>query len=238
MKKVLKIIIIIILITLLIVGYMFYKIFSGPSVSVKEKRDVKKYVEDYLNKKYGEHEYKVTDVRYEYDMATLFDYSNPTGYWVDFKSDIVSDTWIIINGLNPNDYTVKNDYFIEDYYFPDQDGYDVYNIKENMKPKEELENMYFDALKEEFEPDIYEISCDIMTMDIPDDYGRIPTLEELETDINLYKVLDFNYKVSNSIKDTDEYSKRLKSYIKNKYNVNSDVYFYLENTSVSVFFEY
>ena len=197
MKKVLKIIIIIILITLLIVGYMFYKIFSGPSVSVKEKRDVKKYVEDYLNKKYGEHEYKVTDVRYEYDMATLFDYSNPTGYWVDFKSDIVSDTWIIINGLNPNDYTVKNDYFIEDYYFPDQDGYDVYNIKENMKPK-----------------------------------------EELETDINLYKVLDFNYKVSNSIKDTDEYSKRLKSYIKNKYNVNSDVYFYLENTSVSVFLEY
>ena len=61
---------------------------------------------------------------------------------------------------------------------------------------------------------------------------------ELETDINLYKVLDFNYKVSNSIKDTDEYSKRLKSYIKNKYNVNSDVYFYLENTSVSVFLEY
>jgi len=236
MKKVIKIkIIIIIIIILSIVGYGGYRIFSGPSVNRREKIEIKKYVENYLTKKYGEHKYKVTGIRYEYDMTTLFDYSNPTGYWVDFKSDIVPDSWITINGLNPDDYKVDNDYFIEDYYFPEQDGYNTYKTMDNMKPKKELETILLSELRDEFEPDAYEVECENISLNIPEDYGKIPTLDDLKNNINLYKVTHFEYKVPNTIEDTNEYKERLKEYITNKYNSNSDIYFHLENTSVSVF---
>lgn len=237
MKKGLKIIIIIFIIILLI-GYCGYRILSGPSVSVKDKIEIKKYAENYLTKKYGEHKFKVTGIRYEYDMTTLFDYSNPTGYWIDFKSDIVSDSWLIINGLNSDDYTVGSDYFIQDYYFPEQDGYNTYETMENMKPKKELETRLLKELQDEFEPDVYELECETILLNIPNDYGKIPTLEELKTNINLYKVTQFDYKVSNTIEDTNEYKERLKLYITNKYNINSSIYFSLEDTIVSVFLEH
>lgn len=234
MKKVLKIIIII-LIILSLVCYGGYRIFSGPSVNIKEKIEIKKYVENYLTKKYGEHKYKVTGIRYEYNRTSLFDYSNPTGYWVDFKSDIVPDSWITINGLNPDDYKVDNDYFIESYYFPEQDGYNTYKTMDNMKPKKELETILLNELRDEFEPDAYEVECETISLNIPEDYGKIPTLEELKTNTSLYKVTHFEYKVSNTIEDTNKYNERLKAYITNKYNSNSNIYFHLENTIVSVF---
>lgn len=233
MKKILKIIIIIIILSL--VGYGGYRILSGPSVNIKEKIEIKKYVESYLTKKYGKHKYKVTGIRYKYDMTTLFDYSNPTGYLVDFKSDIVRDSWITINGLNPNDYKVDNDYFIESYYFPDQDGYNIYKTMDSMKPKKELEAIILNELRDKFEPDAYEVECNTILLNIPEDYGKIPTLEELKTNTNLYKVTQFDYKVSNAIEDANEYNERLKTYITNKYNSNSNIYFHLENTHVSVF---
>ena len=236
MKKVLKIIIIIIII-LSIVGYVGYRILSGPSVSRKEKIEIKKYVENYLTNKYGEHKYKVTNIRYEYDMITLFDYSNPTGYLVDFKSDIVPDSWITINGLNPDDYKVDNDYFIEDYYFPKQDGYNTYKTMDNMKPRKELETILLNELRAEFEPDAYKVECETISLNIPEDYGKIPTLEELKNNTKLYKVTQFDYKVSNTIEDTNEYEERLKTYILNKYNSNSSIYFSLENTIINVFLE-
>lgn len=236
MKKVLKIIIIILIISSL-VGYGGYRILCGPSVNIKEKIEIKKYVENYLTKKYGEHKYKVTGIRYEYDMTTLFDYSNPTGYWVYFKSDIVPDSWITINGLNPDDYEVDSDYFIQSYYFPEQDGYNTYKTMDNMKPKKELEKILLNELRDKFEPDAYEVECETILLNIPEDYGKIPTLEELKTNTNLYIVTQFDYKVSNTIEDTNEYSERLKTYIANKYNSDSNIYFHLDNTIVSVFLE-
>lgn len=233
MKKALKIIIIIIIILLLVV-YLGYRFLGGPSVGIKEKIEIKKYVESYLTKKYGEHKYKVTDIRYEYNMAYVFDYSNPKGYWVDYKSDIVPSSWVTIDGLIPNDYKVNSDYFIESYYFPSQDGYDVYKIMEYMKPKEELGKSLLNELRDEFDPNIYEVQDSTIILSIPEDYGKIPTLEELKTYINLYKVISFDFKVSNTIEDTNEYEERLKTYITNKYNSNSNVYFYKENTLVSV----
>lgn len=224
MKKVLKIIIII-LVILSLIGYVGYKILIGPSVSIKEKIEVRKYVEKYLKKKYGEHNYKVTHIRYEYNMAHVFDYSNPKGYWVDFKSDIGTNSWVIIDGLSPDNYKIDHDYFIESYYFPGQDGYDIYKIKEAMIPKKKLEAILLNELKDEFEPKVYEVHCDYISLDIPEDYGKIPTLEELKTNTNLYKVHSFAYRVTNAIEDTNKYKERLKTYITNKYNnINSDIY--------------
>ena len=171
-------------------------------------------------------------------MATLFDYSNPTGYWVDFKSDIVSDSWVTINGLSRDVYKVSSDYFIESYYFPEKDEYDVYKTMDGMKPKKELERLLFDKLKNEFDINIYEVDCDTIILKTPEGYGKIPTLEEIKTNTSLYIVSQFDYKVSNTIEDTKGYEERLKSYIKNTYNCNSHMYFNLNNTLVNVFLDY
>ena len=234
--KILGSILLVLIVVVIIGGLIICKLFLPPRVKSSERKNVTFFVENYLTEKYGEHKYKVTGVSYEYDdMTTLFDYSNPTGYWVDFTSDIVPNSWITINGLNPDDYKVDGDYFIEDYYFPEQDGYNTYKTMDNMKTKKELETILLKELQEEFEPDAYEVECETILLIIPEDYGKMPTLEDLKTNTNLYKVTHFDYKVSNTIEDTNEYSKKLKGYIKNKYNSNSDIYFYLENTSVSVF---
>lgn len=236
MKKVFKIMLIIFMI-LLLVCLGLYRFFSGPSVSFKDKAAVKEYAENYLISKYGDHNYKITGVRYEYDMDTIFDYSNPVGYWVDFKSDIVPDCWMTINGLTPDKYEVNSDYFVQDYYFPDMDGYDVANIMDDMEPKTKIESNFLEELKNNFEPNIYEVECDFIHIKVPDDYGKIPTLDELKTDIGLYEIYSFDYKVSKGIKDIDKYEERLKLYFKNKYNTDLDVYFHLENTFVSVFLD-
>ena len=233
--KILGSILLVVIVVLIIGGLVICKLFLPPRVKSSERKNVTFFVENYLTEKYGEHNYKVTGISYEYNMTTLFDYSNPTGYWVDFTSDIVPDSWITINGLNPDGYKVDNDYFIEDYYFHEQDGYNTYKTMDNIKPKKELETILLKELRDEFEPDAYEVECENISLNIPEDYGKIPTLEELKNNTNLYEVTSFDYKVLNTIKDTNEYRERLKSYIANKYNSNSNIYFHLENTSVSVF---
>ena len=104
-----------------------------------------------------------------------------------------------------------------------------------MKPKKELDSILLNELQNEFDSNIYEVDCDTIVLKIPEDYGKMPTLEELKTNTNLYEVTQFDYKVPDRIKDTDEYTERLKSYIKNKYNCDSKIYFSLNNTLVNVF---
>ena len=87
MKKVLKIIIIVVGIILLFKIYEVDKVFYKARISIKEKLEIKEYVQNYLTNKYGEHKYKFTDI--EYDMSTLFDYSHSIRYNENFKSDIV-----------------------------------------------------------------------------------------------------------------------------------------------------
>ena len=236
-KTFLKSLAIIILAIVIIGGVIIYKLFFPPRVKLNERKNVTSFVENYLIKKYGDHKYKVTNVEYEFDMDTLFDYSNPTGYWVDFTSDVVPDTWITINGLEPEEYEVDNDYLIEDYHFPDKDGYDVYQMKSKIEPKEEVETKILNELQKEFDTNINDVECDYLILSLPDNFGRIPTLEELENNIDLYTVGTFDFYVSQGIKDTDEYEKKLKEYIKNKYGVDSSIYFALNNTKVNVFLE-
>lgn len=228
---------IIILIIILLIGYGVYRLLYGPSVNIIKKIEIKGYVERYLSNKYGDHKFRVTGIEYTYNMSKIFDYSNPTGYMVDFKSDIVPDSFVTIDGLRLKDYRVRSDFFIENYYFPNQVGYEIYETMESIEPKKEIESILLSELQKEFEPDAYELECSTVFLDIPEDYGRIPSLEEIKTNTNLYKVRNFDYMVSNAIKDTNKYNERLKEYITNKYNSNSNIYFNLENTHVSVYIE-
>ena len=125
MNKNLKKILITVLITILLIfisikGYTILNGLKGPSVKKEYKIIIEKYAEEYLTKKYGKHNFKVTRIDYDFHMDYVFDYSNPIGYWVDFKSDIVPKCWLVIKGLKPEDFKVDNDYFIAEYYFTDK----------------------------------------------------------------------------------------------------------------------
>ena len=206
--KILGKILLVIIVFLTIGGLVICKLFLPPRVKSSERKNVTSFVENYLTEKYGEHKFKVTDISYEYDMTTLFDYSNPTGYWVDFTSDIVPDSWITINGLNPDNYKVDNDYFIEDYYFPGQDGYNIQPIMNNMKPKNELEENLLNELRNEFDSNVYEVECNHIALDIPEDYGKIPTLEELKTNSN-YQILSYSKtNIKPMIQPNNEYKQK------------------------------
>ena len=234
MKKESKIILLIIL---LLIGYGVYRLFYGPSVNLIKKIEIKGYVERYLSKKYGDHKFRVTGIDYTFDMTKIFDYSNPTGYMVYFNSDIVPDSFVTIDGLKSKDYKVRTDFFIEDYYFPSQESYEIQDTMNSIEPKEEIESIILNELQNEFEPDAYEVNYTNAYLDIPEDYGKIPSLEEIKTNTNLYKLRSFSYKVSNTIEDTDKYGERLKKYIINKYNSNSNIYISPDNTIVSVVLE-
>ena len=234
MKKWIKITIIaVVLIIVLLVGYGIYKAINGPIVPFKDKKEITDYVEKYLTKKYGDHKFKVTSVEYEYDMAYIFDYSNPKGYWVYFKSDVVPRSWVIIDGIIPNDYKIDHDYLIQKYYFPDKDGYDTVQEMDDLIPAYELEDTVYEDLKNEFDSNVYGLYCDGISLVIPDDYGKIPTLEELKTNTSLYKVYRFNFRTSTEIEDKEGYETRLKEYIKKKFNRDSKIYFY-KNNSIEV----
>lgn len=231
-------IVMIIFIILTLISCVGYRILNGPRVKKEDKIEITKYVENYLTKKYGEHKFKVTSIRYEYHSSTFqeaFAHSNPVGYWVDFKSDVAKDSWVVIDGLKSDDYKVKSDYFIESYYFPNQNVYDISNIMDNMEPKKEFEAELLNELQNEFEPNVYEVKCEYIELNIPEDYGKIPTLEELKTNTNLYTTRSFDYKVLNTIEDENEYEKKLKVYITSKYKCDSDIFFNQKNTLINVY---
>ena len=235
MKKGLKIAITIIV--LLVLGYGIFMVFYGQGISLKDKIEIKKYAETYLTKKYGEHKFKVTSIEYEY-VNKFVDHSNPIGYSVFFKCDVVSNSWIKINGLTPDTYKINGDYLIESYYFSGKDENEVQKLIEKLEPKSDLEEFLLDELRNEFDSNIYEVNCNSIVFDIPEDYGKIPLFEEFKTNISLYKVTNFSYKLSTTIEDTKVYEERLKAYIKDKYNVDSNIFFYSDDTLVSVYLNY
>lgn len=210
---------------------------KGPSVKEQDKVIIEKYAIKYLTNKYGDNDYKITNIEYEFDMDYVFDYSTPIGYNVEFKSDKVSKCWLLIKGLKQEDFIVDKDYYIEEYYFSDREWFDIYEIMNNMKPKEELEKVLLNELQQEFSKDIYEVNCKTILLEIPEDFGRIPTLDELKTNINLYKVTYFDYKESNALTNTEEYKRKLKSYFMEKYNYNKVDIFIIDNeeNKVSVY---
>ena len=237
MKKRNKIVIIV-LVILVLLSFGVRRIIYGPSVSLKEKAEVKNYVQSYLTKKYGKHNYKITGISYDYhrtDMSQMFDYSNPIGYWVYFKSDTVPSSWIVIKGVEPEEYIVDSDYYVESYHFRGND--DAYELMESMEPKKEIENKYLNELQNEFDSNVCEVRCDYIMLEIPEDYGKVPTIEELKTNIDLYKTLGFDFKVSNIIQNETEFEQNLKTYIANKYHRDFSIWMYPNRLGASVDFD-
>ena len=229
--KVLKysiILMLLIFILLFVVVFMF----SPPQVGFQERKEINSYVKKYLTNKYGDHKCRISKISYEFQMDTLFDYSTRKGYEVRVNCDVVN-TYVNISGVYPDEYTVFYDDFITDYYFPDKDGFEIYELKKSMTPTKNIEDYYFVKIYQEFDPSILTLKCGITTLNPPDNFGRIPTLEEIKSDPKVYDVLDFYYTVENRIENKEEYENKLKLFLHQSFGGEWRVYF-RDDTLVSL----
>ena len=219
------------LLLIIVVLLIIVKIY-GPPVKLSERKNVSEFVEKYLINKYGNHKFKVTKVKYDFKMTTLFDYSNCIGYDVRFKSDLVKDSYVVVTGLKKNQYEITSDGFIMDYYFPDLDGYNQYSKRKSITPFNKIEKNLLEKIKNEFDSSIETLKCNNARLSIPSNLGRIPTLDELKNDVSYYEVLDFKYTLSSTIKNIEDYKNRLSVYLNTNYSGNWSIY-YNANRSIT-----
>ena len=223
--KILKILLAILFVLGVITLIILKSVFFGPSVKRDVKKKVSSFVEEYLTEKYGDHNYKITKVTYDFHMSTLFDYSNPVGYNVYFSSDVVNSSYVTIKGIEIDELKVENDGFIEDYYYPKLTGYERYDAIKSITPVEKIQNELFSNLKEDFESSCTKVTCNNVSLSIPKNTGKIPTMEELKNNIDYYEILDFNFKLSNYIEDQEEYKNRLNEYLTQTFGGTWNIYF-------------
>lgn len=212
LKTIIKIIFIIAIILTIGIIVILITIPKRPKVKKEEKKDVINYVENYLNKNYGEHEFKVNTV--DYDIHTKweswFDFSDIRGYNVYCKSDIVKEFYIHISGLTPSEYEITTDSFLKDYYFPENESYE-----QNEKMKSLIQTGFIESFKNGFEPNaIFDEQISIEKLIIPDNLGKITTIEELKNNIKYYQVEKFEYNITYTIENREEYKEKLTEYLK------------------------
>ena len=222
----------------MIIGVIIILSFLLPTrMKSNEKKNVTAYVERYLTEKYGNHNFKVTKIDYNYHMQTLFDYSHRTGYDVYFKSDTVKDSYVNISGVYPNEYNVDSEAFTYDYYFDEMDYYERSKLIKSITPDDKIQNYLLKKIKQDFEPSCQTIEECNISLNIPNNLGRIPTLEELKNNINYYEILRFDYTLTDKIDNEEEYESKLGEFLKKNLGGNWKIYISYKREAVSCYKE-
>lgn len=229
--KILGSILLVVIVILIIGGLTIWKLLSPPSVKRSDRKNVTFFVENYLTEKYGKHNFKVTGVEYDFNMTRLFDYSNRVGYNVRFKCDIVNYSFIYISGIDPKEFTIIGDTLLEDYYFPNLYLYRKYEAMESLIPVEKIQSNFFNRFKQDFEPSCQTLKCYNPKLDIPNNLGRIPTMEEIKSNISYYEVRNFTYTLTDRIENKEEYENKLDKYLKQNFGGDWSIYF---NSDISI----
>ena len=210
-----------------------YGQYKGPIYFSSERRNVTRIVEEYLTKKYGDHNFKVTYIDYNYDMRYVFDYSTKDGYLVGYKSDVVNSA-VSVSGIYPN-ITGISDWFLEDYYFGEEEASQKFVEIQNLAPTEEIRSAILNKLKNEFDINAQTVESLNPKFEVPDDFGRIPTIDEIKTSVDLYRVSSFSYTTAFKPNEQDNYEMRLKEYLKNSFNGDWDIRIIKNNCLYSVY---
>lgn len=223
-KRIIKtsIVVSLIFIFLVLLCLCIYRIINGPFIGIKEGIEISRYVEKYLTKKYGNHNFKVTDIQYDYDMDSFFDFSNPVGYVVGFKCDATSYSGASVTGLYPNQLGV-DDWLLKSIYFTNKNGLTNYYELENKIPKEEINKALLDKLKSEFDSNIIEVRSSSPYLDVPDNFGKIPSMNEIETNLDLYWDSYFSFDTIIN-QDKDEYEDKVINYLNNEFGGSWHIY--------------
>lgn len=223
--KIIKIFLIVLLVFGVLCIVLLKTFLLGPSVKRNTKKEVTNFAKEYLIAKYGNHNFKITKVEYDFHMTKLFDYTNPIGYMVYFKSDVSNFSYVSIEGLESEELKVKNDSLIEDYYFPNLVGYERYDAIKALAPVEKIQDSLSLNLKENFESTCINVICNNTRLNIPNNTGKIPTIDELKNNIDYYEILDFNFKLSNYIEDQEKYKNKLNEYLNQTLGGTWNIYF-------------
>lgn len=212
-----------------------------PSVGSIEKMNVSNIVEKYLTEKYGDNHFKVIDVGYDFEMSTLFDYSKKEGYLVTYKCDELESA-VSVKGIYPNISDIS-DWFLEEYYYTDKDKNnlatsEIFKEMKSRIPKEKIKLAILNKIKSEFDANIQEVDFSDyeVYLRIPDDFGRIPTIEEIENDINLYRVSSVRYTTILEVDKEEEYETKLKVYLKNNFGGEWNISSYKNDDLYSISF--
>ena len=172
----------------------FIIIFIAPTL-LKLNND-KMSIMSYLEQKYGDGNYKVVKIRKQYSKNEgFFTGYDVSGYNYEIKSDYMENTFIIhINNISSNIYS---DYFLPVYYSEKYNlDYELYyeyddRTKETQYDFDELEEYIrnnITAKTDDFTTENFEIEDICRNYDvqyssnyliIPEDYGRIPSMDEL-----------------------------------------------------------
>lgn len=207
----------IILLVVIIGGFYIWKLLSVPSVKSSEKKNIAIFVEKYLNEKYGEHNYKVTEVDYQFQMARVFDYSSPDGYIATVRCDIVNYFSVFISGIKQNEYKITSDSLLSEYYFPYLDGYESYEAMQSLTSVEKIQSNFFNKFKQDFEPSCQTLKLYDAKLDINQNFGTIPTMDDLKNDMSYYDVRHFTYTLTDIIENKEEYENKLRNYLKQNF---------------------
>lgn len=231
-KKIVKVLIIVSIIILSVLAFLYYKVykeFSGPSVGWNEKRNVSNFVENYLTNKYGDIHFKITGVVYDFKMETLFDYSKKEGYLVTYKCDELESA-VSVKGIYPNISGIS-DWFLEKYYYTDRDKnslatFEIFQEMNDRAPKDKIKSAILNKIKSEFDANIQEVDFSDYNVyfEIPDDFGRIPTIDEIKNDLNLYWASKITYTTTIENDKEEEYEAYLKAYLNNNFGEDWKIY--------------
>ncbi len=203
----------IILLLLVICGIFVFKLLYGPFMGKIEKRNVKIATINYLNKKYGDHNYEIISIEYNYDKGILFGYTNPYGYVVRFTSNVVNQSSLYVSGLTPKKYRFR-DNFLHDYL---SELYSNYWKISDIAPVEDMQTYFLEKIQKEFDPNCETVVIKHPKIVIPNDFGRLPTIEELENNIHFYTVDSLTFTLSADVANEEEYEKKLKAYLEKEF---------------------
>ena len=175
-------------------------------ISILTLKKGEKYIINYLIKKYGDNNYEVVDTYIEYSDNGMWD-KYLSGLYYEIKSDNMINTFII-NTNKENSY-VKNDYFLPVYYSEKNNlkyklEYQEYNnsLEYNF---DELKYYIKNIIRDKYQIDDEKIKIEPLYKDyvkswsstgkieynknyfiIPDNYGKIPSIEEYVNSIIEY----------------------------------------------------
>lgn len=187
--------------SLIIAFFVIYALYEKFSPQIEFDRQFRNMIEVYMEKKYGDQNFKVISYQKNYhhtEMSQMFDFSDKyhVGYIVRVTSDVLPDyTLVFVNGTELEKMTMS-DMFLKDYYavkdgidISDGAGKDVFDnwdkLEEEVLKGEVVKNkceIFKKNLCNKFAP-IYEITIRNntwdMSIDIPENLGHIPTKDEL-----------------------------------------------------------
>ena len=250
--------ILIIMVAFLINLIFVYILYGIVSYELKFDIPFKNMIESYMEKKYGDHNFKVVFYYKDYhhtEFSQVFDFSDKylDGYFVYVRSDVVPEFTVLIKGTKLEEMTVLES-FVKDYYSVKAgiNIHDINNALAQMKYWNQVEDKTLGGkiAKEKCEKlkkylfEKYKSIKDIeikntiayMGIEIPKDLGRIPKLDELEefTEIQYFSIKIDNEEGKYRI-DMEELKDNINKYFNNKKNVtikkysNEGFMIYLEN---------